>query len=133
MARFQSDEWIKMFKNKINESREYEEAAKTWEGDFLFVVTPGENLKEEEVFYIDLWHGKCRAARLLEGEKGEAAFAFKGPYSNWKKVINEELDPIRGLMVGQFTLKGDSKAIMSNVRAAQELVNTAAKIPTEFI
>jgi len=40
MARFPSDEWIKMFKNKINESREYEEAAKTWEGDFLFVVTP---------------------------------------------------------------------------------------------
>jgi hypothetical protein len=35
--------------------------------------------------------------------------------------------------MGMFTLKGDSKAVMSNARAAQELVNTVAKIPTEFI
>lgn len=132
MVKFPSDEWIKTFKTELNNNKEYEEAAKTWEGDFLFIVTPDEDLKDELIFYVDIWHGKCREASLIN-EKKEAAYIFQGSYTNWKKVIEKEIDPIRGLIMGMFTLKGDSKSVMSNARAAQELVNTVAKIPTEFI
>ena len=131
MVRFPSDEWIKTFKAELNKSKDYEEVAKTWEGDFLFVVTPDEGLKEEVTFYVDLWHGKCRDAYLVNDSK-TAAFIFKGPYSNWKKVINKELDPIRGLIRGMFIVEGDSKIILDQVKAAQELVNTASKIPVDF-
>ena len=48
------------------------------------------------------------------------------------KVINKELDPLRGLIRGMFFVEGDSKLILDNAKAAQELVNTASKIPTEF-
>jgi len=131
MIRFPSDEWIKTFKEKLNKNKDYQEVAKDWEGDFLFVITPDEELKEEVVFYVDLWHGKCREAYLAKKDK-KAAFTFKGPYSNWKKVINKELDPIRGLIRGMFTLDGDSKVILDQTKAAQELVNTASQIPVEF-
>ena len=131
MVKFPSDEWIKIFKEELNKSKSYEEVAKDWEGDFLFVVTPDEELKSEVSFYVDLWHGKCRDAYIVDGEK-TAAFIFKGPYSNWKKVINKELDPIRGLIRGMFTVEGDSKVILDQSKAAQELVNTASKIPVEF-
>jgi putative sterol carrier protein len=131
LVRFPSDEWIKTFKEELNKSKSYEEVAKDWEGDFLFVITPDEELKEEVTFYVDLWHGKCREAFLVKGEK-QAAFVFKGPYSNWKKVINKELDPIRGLIRGMFTVDGDSKVILDQTKAAQELVNTASQIPVEF-
>jgi putative sterol carrier protein len=131
MVRFPSDEWIKTFKEELNKSKDYEEVAKTWEGDFLFVVTPDEELKEEVTFYVDLWHGKCRDAYLVNDSK-TAAFIFKGPYSNWKKVINKELDPIRGLIRGMFIVEGDSKIILDQVKAAQELVNTASKIRVDF-
>ena len=131
MVRFPSDEWIKAFKEELNKSKDYEEVAKTWEGDFLFVVTPDEELKEEVTFYVDLWHGKCIDAYLVNDSK-TAAFIFKGPYSNWKKVVNKELDPIRGLIRGMFIVEGDSKIILNQVKAAQELVNTASKIPVDF-
>ena len=131
MVRFPTDEWIKTFKDELNKSKTYEEVAKTWEGDFLFVVTPDEELKKEVVFYVDLWHGKCREAYLVKGKK-KAAFVFSGPYSNWKKVINGEMDPIRGLIRGMFTVDGDSKVILDQSKAAQELVNTASKIPVDF-
>jgi putative sterol carrier protein len=131
MVKFPSDEWIKLFKEELNKSKDYEEVAKDWEGDFLFIVAPDEELKEEVTFYVDLWHGKCRDAYLVEGEK-TAAFEFRGPYSNWKKVINKELDPIRGLIRGMFTVEGDSKIILDQSKAAQELVNTASTIPVEF-
>ena len=131
MVRFPSDEWIKTFKEELNKNKTYEEVAKTWEGDFLFVITPDDELKKEVVFYVDLWHGKCREAYLVNDKK-KAAFVFKGPYSNWKKVINKELDPIRGLIRGMFTVDGDSKVILDQAKAAQELVNTASKIPVDF-
>ncbi len=131
ILRFPSDEWIHVFKEELNKNKTYHEVAKDWEGDFLFVITPDEELKKEVVFYIDLWHGKCRDAYLVKGEK-HAKFVFKGPYSNWKKVIRKELDPIRGLIRGLFTVDGDSRVILDQAKAAQELVNTASIIPVVF-
>ena len=131
MVRFPSKEWIVLFKDELNKSAGYKDAAKDWEGDFLFVISPDDGLKQETVFYMDLWHGLCREARFAKhGE--QAAFVFKGPYSNWKKVIMGELDPLRGLIRGMFTIDGDSKVILDQAKAAQELVNTAKKIPVTF-
>ena len=131
MVKFPSDEWIKNFKDELNKNKTYEEVAKNWEGDFLLIISPDEKLKDEVVFYVDLWHGKCRDAFIVTREKN-ASFVFRGPYSNWKKVINNELDPLRGLIRGMFIVEGDSKIILDQAKAAQELVNTASKIPTEF-
>jgi len=131
MVKFPSNEWISRFKEELNKNKEYEEVAKDWEGDFIFVITPDEDLKKEVTFYVDLWHGKCKDAYIVEKGK-TAAFVFKGSYSNWKKVINKEIDPIRGLIRGLFTVDGDSKVILNQSKAAQELVNTASKIPVEF-
>jgi putative sterol carrier protein len=131
ILRFPSDEWITVFKEELNKNKMYQEVAKDWEGDFLFVITPDEDLKKEVVYYVDLWHGKCRDAYLVKGEK-QAKFVFKGPYSNWKKVIRKELDPIRGLIRGMFTVDGDSRVILDQAKAAQELVNTASTIPVVF-
>ncbi|MFE3845454.1 SCP2 sterol-binding domain-containing protein [Thermoplasmatota archaeon] len=131
MVKFPSNEWIKIFKDELNKNKYYEEIAKNWEGDFLFIISPDNELKKETKFYVDLWHGKCRDAYQVKDDK-KTVFIFKGPYSNWKKVINKELDPIRGLIRGMFTLEGDSKIILEQTKAAQELVNTASKIPVDF-
>jgi putative sterol carrier protein len=131
MIRFPSDEWIQRFKEELNKNTAYQQAAQDWEGDFLFVITPDEELKNETMFYMDLWHGKCKDAYMVKGKK-TAKFVFSGPYSNWKKVINNELDPIRGLIRGHFTVEGDSRVILDQAKAAQELVNTARKIPVIF-
>ena len=74
-----------------------------------------------------------RKELFLLNEKKDAAFIFKGPYSNWKLVIKKELDPIRGLIRGLFTLEGDSKVIINEIKSAQELVNTASQIPVDFV
>ena len=131
MVKFPSDEWLHLFKDELNRNADYEKAAKNWEGDFLFVILPDKEWKEEVKYYVDLWHGKCREAYRVE-ESRDTAFAFIGSYSNWKKVIKNELDPIKGFIHGLFKIKGDSLKILKNVRAAKELINTANKIPTEF-
>ncbi len=96
------------------------------------MITPDEGLEEKTTFYLDLWHGKCRDAYLVKEEK-DTAFVFEGPYSNWKKVINKQLDPIRGMIRGMFTVEGDSRMIMDYIEAAQKLVNTASEITSDFV
>lgn len=132
--KFPSEEWIKAYKEELNKNEAYAEAAKDWEGDFLFIVTPDEGLDREMVFYVDLWHGKCRDAYMVPNREAKTAeFIYEGPYSNWKKLIMGQLDPIQSLLMRKFKLKGNMAKIMRYTKAASELVKTASKVPTEFI
>ena len=131
MVYFLSDEWIKAFYEELNKSEDYARAAKGWEGDFYFIAEPEGELKEPVFFYLDLWHGKCRGARLVADEKEEnPAFRLIAPLSVWKKVVRKELDPIKGIMTRK--LKGNMAMVMRYVKGAQEMVNCATRVPTEF-
>jgi len=133
LAKFPSEEWVKLYMEQLNANKNYEEAAKTWEGDFLFIIQADAELKEPSTMYMDLWHGKCRSVALVKpGEDKKAAFTYSGPYGNWKKLINKQIDPIQGLLTGKFKLQGDMAKVLRAVRAAKELVETATKVPTEF-
>ncbi len=131
---FPSDEWIKALCAELNASEAYREAAKTWEGDFVFVVEPAGNLKETVYLYMDLWHGQCREAFMLQdpAEK-DAAFRMSAPANTWREVIEARLDPLKGLMVRKLKLKGNMSMIMRSVKAAQELVKCCTQIETTFL
>ena len=134
MAKFPSDEWAKAFMNSLNTSKTYAEAAKTWEGDFVFIVTPDKPGEGKEYYlYFDLWHGVCRAASMLnDPNEKKAAFIWSGTFTNYTKIMTGEIDPIKGLMQGKFKLKGNMSTIMRAVKAAQELVNCLKTVPTEY-
>ncbi len=149
--KFGSDGWAKAFGKAINENPAYKEAASWWEGDFIFIVQPSGNLKEEIKMFVGLLKGVCTGAGALKpGQKYEvvkpngkpvpfkegvtpaAEFIFSGTYDNWIKVLKKELDPIQGLMSGKFKLVGNMTKVMRATKAAQELVNSTTKVPTEF-
>ncbi len=133
MIEFATDEWAKAFMEHINQSEAYAEAAKTWEGDFFFIVEADEFYPEPVQIYVDLWHGKCREAfATTDPSVKEPVFRMSGPLENWRRVIEKKLDPLQGLLTRQFKLEGDMVKIMRAVKAAQELVNCTALVPTEF-
>jgi putative sterol carrier protein len=129
---FGSHEWVVAYMEKLNANKNYEEAAATWEGDFVFVIEPDGNLDHEVRFYVDLWHGKARAGRGLKpGEEQKALFIFSGKWSNYEKLIDGQLDPLKGLTMGKFKLKGDMVKVMRAVKAAQQLVATILMVDTQ--
>lgn len=133
MIEFATDEWAKALMEKINESEAYAQAAKTWEGDFYFIVEAGENIPGPVYIYMDLWHGKCREAfATTDPNVKDPVFRMSGPLENWRRVIEKKLDPIQGLLTRQFKLKGDMVKVMRAVKAAQELVNCTTLVPTRF-
>jgi putative sterol carrier protein len=133
---FPSQEWVKELENELNTSDAYAEAGKNWEGDFYFVIDPDkENPQQETTYlYMDLWHGKCRDAYLVnDKEAKKPAFIMSGTYSKWKRVVTAQLDPIQGLMTGQLKLKGNMIMVMKNVKAAQEMVKACTRIDADFL
>jgi putative sterol carrier protein len=130
--KFGTEPWVNAYAEKLNANPAYEEAAKTWEGDFVFIIEPSGNLDHEVRFYVDLYHGKARSWKALNaGDTMEAAFEFAGPWENYDKLIEGELDPIKGLMTKKFSLKGDMKKVMRAVKAAKQLVETIKQVDTE--
>ena len=129
---FPSDVWIKALMDDLNASQAYLDAAKNWEGDFYFIIEPGGTLQEPVTLYMDLWHGKCREAFVVNGHQKEPVFRLSGPVSTWKKVITKRLGPIQALMTGQLRLTGNMAMVMRNVSAARELVESCTRVPTDF-
>ncbi|MCB0035196.1 MAG: SCP2 sterol-binding domain-containing protein [Anaerolineales bacterium] len=130
---FPSDEWVKELMVRLNNSAGYQSAAKNWEGDFAFVITAGGGVDQDTYLYMDLWHGECRSAKQLSSAEEESpAFTMSAPIGTWKKVLGGQLDPIRGLMGRQLTLKGNMMKVMKAPKAALEMVQSAQEIDTDW-
>jgi putative sterol carrier protein len=131
--KFPSDAWIKALMEDLNKSEAYADAAKTWEGDFYFIIEPGRTGEKPMILYMDLWHGKCREAFAVTDESVKTpVFRMSAPLATWKKVLTKQLDPIQGLVTGQLKLKGNMAMVMKSIKAAKELVEACTRIETEF-
>jgi len=133
---FASKEWIDEYKEALNGElgKTWQQAAENWEGDFLFVINSDDRFQKTIHYYIDLWHGKCRDAKIVKNleEVPEVEFQYIGSYSNWQKLLNGEIDPIRGLLMRKFKLNGNKGKLMRST-VAKELVEVARRIDTSFV
>ena len=130
---FATDAWIKRLHEEINQSEAYRQAAKTWEGDFFFVVEPDGSQTKPVYMYLDLWHGESRRAFVVEDPAAtKPEFVISAPVSTWKNVVELRLDPMKGLLTRQLKLQGNMAKIMRAVKAANELVLCATRVPTDF-
>ncbi len=133
MALFGTQDWLNSFANALNNNESYAEAAKDWEGDFYFLVTPGGNYPNEMTMYLHLEHGKCLAAEMVSDPSSRKPdYTVKGALEAWQQIITKELDPTQAIMTGKLTIKGDMVKIMKNLKAAQELVNSLVLVETQF-
>ncbi len=138
MALFPSEQWLADYVARINSSSAYAAAAATWEGDLVFVyeAEPAAGVPEDRYAWLDLWHGRCRSARMLDGPEDPQArtarFTIRAPYGRWKQVLRKELDPIAGMMQGKLRVSGDLPTIIRYVKAANVLVELASQVDTQF-
>ncbi|MDY7075697.1 MAG: SCP2 sterol-binding domain-containing protein [Chloroflexota bacterium] len=131
--KFPSDEWIKELSSQLNQSEPYEKSAKDWEGDFIFIVEPDAAYDDAAYLFLALYHGKSpNAAALASEDEREAEFVLRAPFSNWRKVIEGELDAIQGMMTRKLKVQGNMMKIMRYPKAAKELVACCALVPTEW-
>lgn len=130
-----SDEWAKAYKDEINNSPVYKQAAAAWEGTVGLVVEAeaDKNFPEAKGIFMDLWHGEARDVKVVSPEEAQRAdFVITGPYSRWKQVAQKELDSTKAMMQGKLKLKGDLPTIVRFTKASQEMTECTTRIPVEY-
>jgi putative sterol carrier protein len=133
MAKYMSQEWFDLYKDALNASRTYEEAAKTWEGDFYFICEKSGPIKEAMYAYVDLYHGKCRTAEVVtDPNKYKPEFIITTNYATWKKIVMGQLDSTQAIITKQSKLIGKMAKIMRYTKAANEITNVTRILPTEW-
>jgi putative sterol carrier protein len=127
---FPSAEWAEALRRGLNESPAFQEAAKAWEADILFLVRDPSSEALSPGVRLQLSQGVCLAAEFLRDARGVVAeFVFEGTPANWRRLLRRELDPVRPFVDGTFKVRGNLAKALRFTRAAKELVDTASAIP----
>ena len=131
-----TEDWAKIWNDKINENEDYKKAATKWEGAIGMLMTPDADMgiPEERIVIADLWHGDCRGAKAATAaDLEDTPYLIKAEPSAWKSVLAGKTDPIVGLMGGKLKLaKGSMFALLPYAKAAKELVKSAINVETTF-
>jgi len=131
---FPSEAWLKALEDQLNQSQTYRDIAKNWEGNMCVVLDPEGDLKEPVGMYLDLWHGECRAARVLAaGELPVAAFVLRAPFSRFVAILQGKLDPITAMMTGRLSVKGNMAVMMRSIPTVLEFVRQCRAVDTDFV
>jgi putative sterol carrier protein len=134
MARFPSEEWVKALMDKLNSDAKYAQVARNWEGDMLVVVEPDGVLSEPIAYYLDLWHGKCRNATLLEAsQEKKVAFTLKAPYGKYTQVIKGELDPMQAMLTRKLSVQGNMAVLMRNIPTVLDFVRCCREVTDSYL
>jgi putative sterol carrier protein len=128
-AIFPTPEWLKSFEEKLNTDEKYAKVGSKWEGDLCFVIQPEGNLKEKVILYLDLWHGKCRGAEVLQDPISHSpAFTLSAGYGNFARVLTGDLDPMQAMLTRKLGVKGNMAVMMRNIPTVLEFVRCAKEI-----
>lgn len=129
MAKFPTAEWVSSLRDKLNSDENYGRIAQKWEGDMLFVIEPDGDFPETIRAYLDLWHGKCRAAYLVSVDaKKDAAFTLKAPYRAFVRVLRGEMDPMQALLTRKLGIQGNMGTLMRNVPTVLDFVRCCQEV-----
>jgi putative sterol carrier protein len=136
--RFPSPEWCAAYKDALNTNSSYKAAARDWtHGPVAMIVTaePAIGLPQDVAMWLDLDRGECKGCRLVSRDEAQgASFVIVASYARWKEVIHKELDPTKGMMQNRLKLtKGHMPTMVKFVTASKELVESTARVPTQFI
>ncbi|MBM3152506.1 MAG: hypothetical protein FJZ96_09955 [Chloroflexi bacterium] len=131
---FPSAEWLKALELKLNSDPRYAAIAQKWEGDLCFQIEADERLKEPIIFYLDLWHGKCRSTAIWNeiGDR-KPAFVMKAPYGNFTQVLLGKLDPLQAMMTRKLQVQGSMAVMMRSVPTVLDFVRCAREVTTEVV
>lgn len=130
--KFPSEEWANAFRSALNANPRYVEAARQWEGDVLLRVVPSVPGSPKPGIQLALAHGQCGGATFLpDSGSVSSEFIFEATEENWRKILRHELDPVAAILDRTIRVQGNLAKLLRFTRAAKELVDTAAEIPTE--
>jgi putative sterol carrier protein len=99
-----------------------------------FIIEPDGNLKKQTIFYLDLWHGKCRGTEVVSNlNLHSPAFVLRAGYVNFAKVLKGNLDPMQAMLTRKLEVKGNMAVMMRNVPTVLDFVRCAREVTSRIL
>jgi putative sterol carrier protein len=134
MAKFPEQAWLQALMDKLNTDEKYAQVAKNWEGDMLFQITPGGSLSQPVAFYLDLWHGKCREAFVLDEQSTKKpVFTLIAPYDNYARLLQGEIEPMQALLTRKIAVQGNMAVLMRSVPTVLDFVRCCREVTDSYL
>lgn len=138
MALYPSQEWCAAWKAAINEDQAIAKTGQKWgvgfNGNWLFIITPGGGLTETAYVFLEAAAGKCQDARLLDDASDkDPGFVVTGNYEDFKSVVKGEKDFLALVVKGTFKLQGDMGKVMRFARFIRAVANSISSFESEFL
>jgi putative sterol carrier protein len=136
---FPSEAWATAYKDALNSSARYAEAAKDWTHGAVAMILKAEpaiGLPNDVGVLLDVHGGACRAATYMDAAQArdKAQFAIEGVYERWATMVKNGEDPIKTLMQGKLKLtKGHLPTIIRYVESSKQLLACARDVPTTYL
>ena len=126
---FPSAEWLEALKERLNNDAQYARIAKNWEGDLFFFIEPAGHLAEQITFYLDLFHGACRAVEYSPdpAKYPKPAFTLRANYTDITAILTGKLNPMTAMMTNKLRVQGSLGYMMRNVPTVLDFVRCAAE------
>jgi len=130
---FPSEAWLHALMDVINRDKRYAEVAKNWEGDILFVVDPDKDSIEmaSTLFYMDLWHGVCRHATVIDEKVDglpKATFVLRASREQFMKILQGQLDALQAMLTRRLRVEGNLGYMLRNVPTVLDFVRCCQQV-----
>lgn len=133
MPTFPNEDWLQTLMAKLNSDESYAQIARNWEGDMIFEIHPGGSLSEPISFYMDLWHGKCRDAYIVDADSEiKSVFTLHGSYDNYVRLLKGDIAPMQALLTRKIGVKGNMGVLMRNVPTVLDFVRCCKEITDSY-
>ena len=134
---FPSEEWLQALVEVLNTDTRYAKVAKNWEGDIVVVIEPNPDERDDRLpttLYLDLWHGRCREARVIDPSKEglpEAKFILRSPIKHIIRIFEGELDPMQAMLTRRLQVTGNIGYMLRNVPTVLDFVRCCQLVEIE--
>jgi hypothetical protein len=138
MVLYPSQDWCDAWKEAINADPAIQKTGRNWgvdfNGNWLFIVTPGGGLEEPAYVFLEAAAGKCADARMLaDPADQDPGFTVTGSYADFKSVVKGEQDFLALVVKGTFKLQGDMGKIMRFARFIRAVANSISSFESEYL
>lgn len=135
MPLFPSAAWVQAFCDRFVAHPNAADAVKTLEGAYRFVIEPGGPLQDRHVYDLGIApDGDAGAsAVVLDDPPERPRLELRADYTNWRRLIEGQLDIGMALMLRRIRVSGDLAGLTRNLSSARPLTDALGAVDTTWL
>lgn len=127
MAKFLSEEWIKLYKEEWNKNEKLKEDLKGFSATIKYYVEG----REKEAVELIVENGVAKEEKKADNNK-KYDFEMWATFDNWKILAKGGMGPKAAMLTKKLKFKGSMITAMKYMSPFEESLKMMGKVPTEW-